>query len=214
MKSQRGVSLIIVLISLVIIGFAAIAMLRSTDTSTLIVGNLGFRKAALASGDAGSEVAIAWLNLNGGGTVLHSDQDALGYYASSGDGCDLTGTRTPNDATDNVDWEGASASAGCNLSGYAPSPAPSGVPAGYQVRYVINRMCSASGNPASVLAADGVTPLSCSRADFATDEDSSKQSPTYAKQGLGGGSKTYYRITTRVIGPRNTVRFVQAFIIL
>ncbi len=50
MKRQRGMALIIVLIALVIISFAATALLRSTDTATLITGNLAFKKAALASG--------------------------------------------------------------------------------------------------------------------------------------------------------------------
>ena len=64
-------SLIVVLIALLIIGFAAVALLRSSDTSTLVTGNLAFQKSALAAGDAGTEAAITWLSANaaGGHTV-------------------------------------------------------------------------------------------------------------------------------------------------
>ena len=80
-----------------IIGFAAIALLRSSDTSTLVAGNLAFQKTALAAGDAGTEAAITWLTANGGGTTLFDDDAANGYYATTADACDLTGTRTPDD---------------------------------------------------------------------------------------------------------------------
>lgn len=214
MNKQRGISLIVVLIGLVIISFAAVALLRSTDTATLIAGNLGFKKAALASGDAGNEVAIAYLNANAAGTTLHQDVAASGYYSSSRDGCDLTGTRTPNDPDDDVDWVGGAPQPSCNVSAFTPA-APAGVAAGYTVSYVVNRMCNAAGNPGSVLAADGVTAMVCSSSDGSSSGDGSTQvGPDYSGFAFTGSSKTYYRITTRIAGPRNTVRFIQAFVVL
>lgn len=212
MKQQRGISLIVVLIGLVIISFAAVALLRSTDTATLIAGNLGFKKAALASGDAGTEAAIAWLNSKAGSTDLFTDQDADGYYATSTDACDLTGTRTAGDAADDVQWTATDPGANCQLVGLPTTPA--GVSAGYSVRYVINRMCNAEGNPSSVLAADGSTAMICSRSDAASSGASTQVGPTYSRRPFSGTTQTYYRITTQVNGPRNTVRYVQAFVVL
>lgn len=212
MKKQTGISLIVVLIGLVIISFAAVALLRSTDTATLIAGNLGFKKAALASGDAGTEAAIAWLNDNAGGNTLHSDIIGQGYYSNSADACDLTGSTTPDDASDDVQWGADDPGIACQMVGVATAPA--GVPGGYAVSYVINRMCNVEGNPASALAADGVTPRVCSRADGGDPGSSTLVGPSYGFMPFSGSSRIYYRITTRVTGPRDTVRYVQAFVVL
>jgi Tfp pilus assembly protein PilX len=209
--AQRGVSLIVVLIAMVIMSFAAVALLRSTDTATIIAGNLGFKKTALASGDAGTEAAIAWLNANLAGTTLHADNVATGYYSSSADGCDLTGQRTPTDATDDVNWTGGPANVNCPM--VARTVAPAGVAAGFTVSYVVNRVCNAAGNPESVVAADGVTPMICSRQSSLQNSRSSHAPPSYGGTPLSTELQTYYRITTRVIGPRNTVRYVQAFVV-
>jgi type IV pilus assembly protein PilX len=214
MKQQRGISLIVVLIGLVIISFAAVALLRSSDTATLIAGNLGFKKAALASGDAGTEAAIAWLNANSAGITLQQDREANGYYATTTDACDLTGSRTPGATDDNVDWTGASPEVNCNVSALRPNPQPAGVAADYEVSFIINRMCNAEGNSNSATAADGVTPMICSRADADSSGASSQVGPTYSRRPFSGSTQTYYRITTRIIGPRGTVRYTQAFVVL
>lgn len=214
MKQQRGISLIVVLIGLVIISFAAVALLRSTDTATLIAGNLGFKKTALASGDAGSEAAITWLTANNSNT-LFADQTASGYYSTSRDGCDMTGSRTPNNPDDDVDWAGDSPKPSCNVSATLPDPQPTGVSNGYSVSFVVNRMCNAAGDPAAVLAADGLTPMICSTSDANADgTGSTKGSIDYQSGIFGISNLTYYRITTRIAGPRNTVRYVQAWVVL
>lgn len=212
---QRGISLIVVLIGLVIISFAAVALLRSTDTATLIAGNLGFKKAALPSGDAGTEVAVVWLNTAHADITrpLFSDQAASGYYATSADACDLTGTRTPDDQADDVQWGAADPGNTCHMVG-AVVGAGNGVADGYNVRYVVNRMCNVEGNPLSPLAADGVTPRICARAETTSGESSTKVGPSYGQLPLTGSSRIYYRITSRIAGPRDTVRFVQAFVVL
>lgn len=210
-RAQRGVSLITVMIALLIMSFAAVALLRSTDTATLIAGNLTFQKTALATGDAGTEAAIAWLGANLAGTTLHADRVANGYFSTSTPACDLTGQDTPNDATDDVNWDGGAANAACPL--VALTAAPAGVAAGYTISYVINRVCNAAGDPASVVAADGVTPMVCSRQTNADSSNSTRAGGSYGSLPLSGQPQTYYRITTRVTGPRNTVRYVQAFVV-
>ncbi len=59
---QRGVVLFFTLIALVVMSLAAVALIRSVDTSTMIAGNLAFRQSATSSGDSGIEAAIAWLS--------------------------------------------------------------------------------------------------------------------------------------------------------
>jgi type IV pilus assembly protein PilX len=209
---QRGISLIVVLVALLIIGFAAVALLRSSDTGTLVAGNLAFKKTALAASDAGTEVALAWLVANSAGVTLYSDSVANGFYATTSDGCDLTGSRTPADAADDVNWTGGIQPANCNMR--ARTVAPVGVPAGYTVRYVVNRVCNAAGDPNSVFAADGITPMVCSTAGAGASEGSTRGGASYGNMPLTGTSQTYYRITTRIDGPRNTVRYVQVVVVI
>ena len=60
-KQQRGVVLFLALIALAILSLAAVALIRSVDTNTLIAGNLSFKQAATTSADAGTEAAITML---------------------------------------------------------------------------------------------------------------------------------------------------------
>jgi type IV pilus assembly protein PilX len=212
MKQQRGISLIVVLIALLIIGFAAVALLRSSDTGTLVSGNLAFKKTALGASDAGTETAIAWLVANAASVALYTDSAANGYYATTADGCDLTGTMTPGTATDDVNWTGTVPAADCNMT--ARTVAPAGVPAGYTVHYVVNRVCNSSGDPNSIYASDGVTPMVCSTVGAGASEGSTRGGASYGNMPLTGTSSTYYRITTRIDGPRNTVRYVQVLMVL
>jgi Tfp pilus assembly protein PilX len=210
MKRERGMALVIVLIALVIISFAATALLRSTDTATLITGNLAFKKAALASGDAAAEQAVTWINNNGTGTTLQADHAANGYYATSADACDLTGSRTPADASDDVNWTGGLSRANCAM--VALTVAPAGIATGYSASYVINRMCNAEGDPLALLAADGTTPMTCSRISGGSTTGSTRTGAFYGNMALAGSSQVYFRITTRISGPRGTVRFMQTFV--
>jgi len=212
MKNQRGISLIVVMLALVVISFAAVALLRSVDTATLITGNLAFKKAALASGDAAAEQAITWLSNNAASTILQSDSAGDGYYSTSADACDLTGSMTPNVASDNVNWTGGTAAANCNM--VAEVVTPTGVATGFTVAYVINRLCNASGNPTALFALDGTTPMIWSKTSTGTSVGSTRTGTNYGNGALSGGSQIYYRITTRITGPRNTVRYIQTFVVL
>ncbi len=202
------------MISLVLMAFAGIALLRSVDTGTLIAGNLGFQETALASADAGTEAAIAWLQTNFIGTTLHGDVSASGYYATSSDNCDLTGNKIAN-STNDVNWTGADPGVDCNMNArILPSTTP-GVAPGFTVAYVINRICNAPGDPNAAFAADGTTSMVCARyKSGVTNGSSTRIGASYGSGPLDGGVQHYYRVTTRVSGPRNTVRFVQAFVVL
>ena len=198
--NHRGSALIVVLIALVIMAFAAAAMLRGTDTATLIAGNLSFKKAAQASGDAGTEMAITWLNANN--AFLATSNYSSGYSASIMDNqCDLTGQRTPSQA---VNWDGNSTS--CPITPVTLSSSAPGVADGYTVSYVINRICNAEGAASEdacsmLIGSGGLT-------------SSNRDAASYSGNPIGAGEQPYYRITTRVLGPRGTVRYIQAYVVL
>lgn len=59
---QRGVVLFLTLIALLAMSLAAVALLRSVDTSAMILGNLAFKASAKTSADAGFQGASNEIN--------------------------------------------------------------------------------------------------------------------------------------------------------
>jgi Tfp pilus assembly protein PilX len=185
---QQGVVLFIALIALVVMSLAAVALIRSVDTSTMIAGNLAAKQSATTSADSGLETAIAWIDANS--ASLNADSAANGYYA--------TQTANPTtfawDATDSVPADDASGNIDAN--GMDKS--------GNTIRYVIQRMCRTTGasNPGGCLFgapvvgsnSQGVRP-----APVAGAATSTEQSPMY-------------RVTARVTSAKNTTSFIQAFV--
>lgn len=190
LNGQRGVVLFIALIALVTIMLAAVALVRSVDTSSLIAGNIAFRRAATSSGDSGLESAIAWLSAEQikdqaklpADQALNNTSGVNGYYSNLAD--------PDRDFKSATSWaDQVSASAGKDVSGN-------------DVRYIIERMCS---------TAEGEAPVAekCVFSDAESQTDSKDTSKPHAEK---SGSSVMFRVTARVTGPRNTVSYIQGFI--
>ena len=206
-SSQQGVVFFTVLIALVILSLSAVALVRSVDTGTQIAGNLSFRQTTTQAGDSGTEAGVTWMNaqLDANPTSLYKSDETKGYYATSRVGCDMSGSRTPNDKTDDVNWDGSNAgNANCQMKAVAVDAAR--LPAGYSAAYVINRLCNAEGNPKDVQCEN------YSRISAAADEGRSMSGGGYFGK-KSASSEYFYRVTTRVVGPKNTVSYVQTLLL-
>ncbi len=189
-RAQRGVVLFITLIVLVAMTLAGIALVRSVSTTNLIAGNLAFQQGAVFAGDTGIENAIAWLEQNNTGTTLHADNSGTGYSASRQD-------PTSGQSWDDF-WNNQLAA-----TAFPASPAPD--VAGNSVQYVIQRLCVSAGDPGAVGVNCATSPAS--DASEGGSKSAGMKSPTRS-------STVYYRITSRIAGPRNTVSYVQAIVSL
>ena len=197
-RREEGVVLLVALIVLVAMTLAGLGMMRSIDTGTLVAGNISFRESAVATSDSGIERARAWLQANS--TALNTDNPTAGYYSTRQDTLDLTGNRTEG-GVDGVDWGGSDPSQpvkGFSLGSIDAS--------GNQVFYLIHRLCSIPG------LANG-TNQSCT-VKGVTGTGSSQDAPNYSSTPLTTNNLVYYRITVRVNGLKNTVSYVQGFILL
>lgn len=200
MLKQRGVALFFSLIALVVMSLAAVALIRSVDTSTMIAGNLAFKQSATASSDAGIDNAAVWLlgveTANSAMNVLSDighpfniTNAAQGYYSYTDPSKSLTdGTGFQWNATDSV------------LVGTDGS--------GNTLRYIIQRMCRNNNQP--IQSAD------CLFSGEVQDKNSqSVPLPQSICKGSGcpsAGQTPQIRITVRSEGPKNTLSYVQAFI--
>jgi len=217
---QRGVVLFFALVSLVAIMLAAVALIRSVDTSTLIAGNLAFRQAATTSSDRGTEAAMNWLsavdaansainvltdpthpfNIYHGGNV-GATYYSPGYYPSVDSSFSLTasaGTRIHWDDTDSVL--------------VLPDPDSSG----NSTRYIIQRMCRNPAYLPSPPAAVAIVNADCLFSGALINNNGQDVPlPQTVCNGPGcpkAGQSPEIRITSRTTGPRNTVSYVQAFV--
>jgi len=192
-RAQQGVVLFVALIILVAMTLAGIALMRSVDTNVLIAGNLAFRQANTMYADTGVEAARAWLSANTAALINNQPAGALHYWANYQLGLNFLGTDP--DPTKNYNWSQAAVVA-------APDPA-------FSISYVIHRLCGGAGAPADAAA-------QCMQASAGGGSGTSglgtKGVVTYGVQALPGISTIYYRVTVRVIGPRNTLSYVQAIL--
>lgn len=194
-RGQEGMVLFVALIVLVAMTLAGIALMRSVDTNVLIAGNLAFRQGATMAGDWGVEAARTWISANTAGTGLQEDQvgSSIAYYSTWQSNLDLIGTRP---STPQFDWQNTSRLLGTDAGGN-------------EVRYVIHRLCGGSGPPDSASA-------NCVKASAGAGASGAaggtKGVVAYGVAPLPGISSTYYRVTVKISGPRNTVSFVQAIL--
>ena len=184
-RPQDGVVLMMALIVLVAMTLAGIALVRSVDTSNIIAGNLAFKQAATNSGDIGTETAIGWLEANNNAS-LFLPAVAGGYYAVRSD-------PAPNQSWDEY-W---STLAPVTLAADA---------AGNTVSYVIQRLCNGPGDP------NQTPPIGC--AVSRTSGVAGTSSKTAGSVALIWSNQVYYRITSKIEGPRKTVSYVQTIVAL
>lgn len=188
-NAQRGVVLIIALIVLIVMTLGGIALIRSTDLTNIVAGNLAFKQAATHSGDAGIEAAFSWLQANPG--LLANDSANNGYSANGNDP-----TRSP---AAGQTWE--------TYWNTLPAARIRTLPvdaAGNTVSYVIDRLCANPGTQDSGAR--------CSTSTITKPDEGGDL--TAGNPGYTSTSSTYYRITVRIVGPRNTVSFVQSMVTL
>jgi len=197
-NEQRGVVLFFALISLVAIMLAAVALIRSVDTGTVIAGNLAFKQAATTSGDAGTETAMAWIGVTQAANLaknvlkdathpLNITDATKGYYSNLDPALDLFADATWN----------------------AITAVPAAVDtSGNTVRYIVQRACR-TANVA-------IQNAGCLFSGAALSSDGQEiPLPQDICEGAGcpvAGQSPMIRVTSKVTGPRNTVSYVQAFV--
>jgi type IV pilus assembly protein PilX len=192
-RAQRGVVLFIALVVMVALSLAAVALVRSIDTTNAVIGNLGFRMSSILPANLAVESATA---------ALFSDADPLGvvhipdptahvpaenYFASRQAGEDARG----------VPLVLQKQSTASTLPRVLPD-VDAGSGQATKVRYVIERMCVSPGP---------VTAANCNRLP-----PKGVTGDTANDSALIPPPSPYYRVTVRVDGPQNTASFLQAML--
>jgi Tfp pilus assembly protein PilX len=208
---QRGVSMLFALLTLVVLAFAGLALVRSVQMGSLVIGNVGFKQDALAYADQAAEDAITVvLTPNITGTTLDTHIPAQGYYATSYAGLDPTDSTPGNTARAVVDWDGNACTSYIANSylGGCLTPKTSVSANGNSTQYIITRLCS-SQLSATDVANICAAPLSTSTATSASRGGLDYQNNARFAPNASGA---YFRIIVRTSGPRSTAAYTETIV--
>lgn len=205
-KSQRGVIVFIALIAVLILSLAAVALLRSTDTAGVISGNVAFKAATTSAADTGAERAFNALP-----ALASADADVANKYFRLMQAVDANGVPSA------INW----ANVPCyDTAGGASAISCTADESVFRVQYVIDRLCTIA--PATTDALTALTSKCVAGQPFSTSSGSTGgDGNSHAQTTNVFGSLTppaatrptiHYRVTVRVLGPRNTSSIVQTTI--
>lgn len=208
---QRGASLLFALLTLAAMSLAAVALVRSVDTASLLAGNLGQKQSSVALSGHAAEEAIRQLIVMRAASQLDAAQAGQAYYPIAYENLDPTDKSTVTTRAV-VDWDGngcASYTAGsfatCLSSRALVSSAATGLT--QSARYVITRLCGSAGAPSPTNF--------CAKPINTTLNEGAGRGGLGYPSGRGGtliDPGPYYRIIVRVTGTRNTMSYAETIV--
>ena len=198
---QRGVVLLFALIALVIMLIAAVAMVRSFNSSLYTAGNIGFKRDLQNQSEKAFAQAFAQFQTGGtlGDATKRSADQSGSNYSATALATDSAGIPTVLQGSAMGAWGTATNDI---------SPPDQAV----QIRYVIDRLCNTAGAE-DLLAGSGKCMLA--------DDPSALGTGLGGIQSAGGASLcptcksaipkgVVYRLSVKVTGPRGTQSFFQS----
>lgn len=193
-RPQRGVVMLFGLIALAIMLIGAAAMVRSMNTSLVNAGNLGFKRDMTNQGERAVATVVDLLRTGAlaGEVARQSSSTALNYSAAI---LPVNAQGIPTALLSDTGFAAVGlASNDITLTDQA-----------IVVRYVVDRLCVSTGPQAAG---------QCSMANDPKDLSDNARSGGITAEDLLASDRVVYRLSVRVIGPRNTQAFYQSTLTL
>ncbi len=192
---QHGFVLIVALIVLAAMSLAAVALVRTVDTSTLLARSISFKRDAINRNEVALEAAAA--QFRGPSGALFSPNNSISNIPAINYSAVMLDTDA-NGIPSKLKVPGTFATD----ANFALGETSTGQ--GTNVVYIIERMCSRPGDQnLSTPAASAIAPY-CTKKKASSSEQSLKAPKV---------GPAFYRITTRVTDNRNNVSYTQALLI-
>lgn len=199
---QRGVVLLFSLIALVIMLIAAVALVRSFNSSLFTAGNIAFKRDLQNQSERATDVVLTAFRALG--TLNTTAQRAADVPTSN-----YSATMLPANAQG---IPNALVLPDAAFAATYKAPDLKSDDGSVTVRYVVDRLCATAGDettlgPGSCMLADNKTPAGTSSSNQQSAERASGCAtcpPPAVLQGV------IYRLSIRVTGPRNTQSFFQS----
>ena len=212
---QRGVVLLFSLVALVVLLIAAVALMRSFNTSMFMSGNIAFKRDLQNQGERAIEKALTSFRPLGAlaGDTARSNNLQTSNYSAVMLPANAQGVPNALVLKDSDFW----ANWGVPANDITPLNEPSLANQGVSVRYIIDRMSSATGScgtlgPNVCLLAGNKAPAGGSASNL---QNATRTLPVPVAAGASAPKAVItgtavYRLTVRVIGPRDTQAFFQS----
>ncbi len=203
--AQRGVILVVVLLAMVVLLIGLAGLIRSADTSGLMVGNLAFRRDL--TNRAEEAIAAAKATLSSSSFVPTADAKTSHYYSSrQANGNTGVPAILDNDSSYLSDTGLSADTSDSSVSGDSS----------ISYRYVIDRQCIGTG-AFSTSTCEFIAYNTNSNGALGTggSAQNSQKQVSGVFSGAGGATNcsgsncAIYRISVRVAGPRNSVAYFQ-----
>lgn len=211
-KYQRGLSLLYAMLALAALAIASVGLMRAVSMGSTIAGNLSFQQEATASADQATRQVIATLysKVNTNSAGLDANLPDIGYYASTDELVDVTGSQLASSTKKLVKWtntycgEQISGSfASCTL---LPVTLPGKIN-GNTASYIAFRLCDTVGTSED-------PSRNCARPLKASTTSGTNEVRDYSS-GTGVSKSTilpYVRIVVRISGARNTTSYTETIV--
>ncbi len=198
-SEQRGIVLIFALITLVILLIGAVAISRSINASQFAIGNIGFKRDLTNQGERALQIALDAVRTGGALAVVtarNTDLQSANYKATL---LPTNAQGIPNALLSDTDF----AAVGVTSNDITITDM------GVKIRYVIDRMATATGNcSTSICTMANQTVFGGGSSEWINSQTNSgaanNANPSAVPQ------QPIYRITLRVTGVRNTLSFFQS----
>ena len=169
--AQRGATMLVVLVLLSVMLLGAGALARMTEIGTLASGNLAYREASLQASEVGLNTAYESVK-----ALVATDTTVANTYYATAQTTDANG-----------------------IPAVAFDSAPSVTVNGYEVRYVSERMCTA-------------TPVTDTFSQCLLKQKPLAGSHKATDDEIDPPNSVQYRVTIRVTGPKGTTTWVQSLV--
>jgi len=207
---QRGVVLLFSLVALVVLLIAAVALMRSFNTSLFMSGNIAFKRDLQNQGERAIDKVLPRFRVGGS---LETDAARSADLKTS----NYSATMLPGNAQgipDALQSEPKFLAVGVATNDITEANEPSLQGQGVSIRYVIDRMATSGGScttlgPSVCLMTTDITPAGGSSSQWRTPTRTLVPGSAASAPPITTGT-VVYRLTVRVNGPRDTQAFYQS----
>ena len=195
-RQQNGVILLFALIALVLMLIGTAALVRSGGNSMFAAGNYGFKRDLTNQAERAMSAVLNEVQGTGG---LASEADRQSSNAARNYSAVLLGQNAQGIPTALLGNDTAFGAVGATSNDIVLADL------GVTVRYVVDRMCTATGaaDASRCTVADDKVPMGASNSELLNPMDGSSAGAS------GVSPQVVYRLSIRVTGPRGTQSFFQ-----
>jgi hypothetical protein len=200
-RGQQGVIMVVTLIALVVLLLGGVALMRSSDTSSALAGQLGFRRDLKNQGERAIAMAITALKSGD----LSSSSSRLGNLASANYSAARLEANSNGIPKILLKSDSDFVAAGYTINLVDADSSADNANSGVKARYIIDRVCS---------SADTVADASCGKTNVILQNNGQDHNAQMLSGTFRSANLVIYRITVRVDGPRGTQAFFQSTVAL